>query len=687
MDYGREEKFWRLFQAEIWRVLALGKDKQQWDALKKKMASEGQYRVLKVMQAVEPQMADVGFGMRYFWLTSVVNGRKYPPLAPEMGGSARWNQRVLSEQYRAPLEIHSAHEAPCNDIVQNPAINDCSFVASLINIKNKVPASLRIMSPMPSLYNLNLHFNGASNRLVQVDLAELRNRPSVISNDPLDAIFENAYLQVKNDSSFNYCGSNTAVDTFLLNGFIPEICKSDKSTFSKICKLFRSSACLISIGTGASVTDPQFLINHDYPVMDLTEDNLLVIRDPLNSQKVWNLQERAFFENFQVAYLNWNPALLFAKHQVQHFKYDITKSNTSSSPIDKPVFEIQNNSDKPEPAWILLERHINTSAIESDKCYVDETSYDLLPGYSGNGSNMGFHLLKLNLQPQEHKLVVCHSDISANYSLHFHHVSNLIQVHKFDKCKVLVSVQDEWNATDDCGPFSNSCYYMNPTFELIVRSTEQTTHYVNIQLISSGCALVNAQVFYLDDRELARPILFDSRYEEKIHCRRAIPLATNTSYQIVCSSYKKDNNSTFQLTVINSSRPQALHLKRIYPQFGPYKYRERRDFKWSPNSNRKKFTLSSNFTTAFQLRILRLQFSPALSIRVNVFTTDTKQSVVENKCFSTAPRHGLVISDAFISSRQSLTLLIEKDGPSQMLDETLMRLEVGSEFQIAIDEL
>ncbi|SCU77362.1 LAME_0A00848g1_1 [Lachancea meyersii CBS 8951] len=684
-----ESGFWGAFCHQTWQVLALGKDKNEWFKLKDKLALNKQERVVWAMERVEKEVVKRSVETRYRWLTSVVWGRRFVPVSVQDAGEARWSEgedekKEVEEAEEETKEV-KAKDYDISGISQNPAINNCSFVASLINIRQRASPTLAVTHAGPGWYNVNLHFNGAANRLVQVHAPRLTKQPVVLSADLADRALENAYMQVKNNSSYRFDGSNSAVDTFLLNGFIPEALATHKISFQRIATIFKSSACLITLGTGATARDPQFLPCHDYPVIGIADDTSPVIRDPLDALNTCTLSQQQFSENFQVAYLNWDFTKLFARHSVLSFKYDISQNRFSPSPVEKPIYEVVNRSDTAEPIWVLLERHLGHTFTENDFCHLGLVSSDLQPSVqSSNSSNLGFSLLKLELGPGDRKLVACHSNVSANYSIHFYHVSGLVQAQKYDKNQNSASVDGEWDATTNFGSFSSPFYYMNPTFELLINTRAQTTHYIDMQLISDESAAVNAQVYHCDDAEFARPLTMDNTYESKVYARRAIPLATNTRYHVVCSCFRHDIKDKFKLIVVDSTGCDSLKLKRIVPQFGPYRYHDKYDFRWNTN-NRKKIQASSELTTKAQLRILPLQPCPTMSIRVSIFTKNTKTAVFTTNEFSKVPKYGIILKDITLLSREPLVLLVEKDGPSNAFEDTVMRLELGSDFTVAID--
>ncbi|CUS20878.1 LAQU0S02e00430g1_1 [Lachancea quebecensis] len=707
MSLKSSQLIWKSFNDAIWNTLALGKeDKVRWEEVRRRAHELNDDVLSETLASYEKCYRKVGFEARFLWLTSVLNGRRYPPVNAEKGGPVSWNEEIdelpsnrwEGLQHACKLSSTDSFQLSVNqfknpNIEQNSRISDCSFVASLINIRGQCPEYLKVSRVgSSSVFNVNLHFNGAGNRLVRVELSNIplsseEGRLAIISENSEDIALELAYFQIRNGSKYTFGGSNTAIDTFLLCGFIPEILSIKEGSGEYLRNLLRKGICLVTLGTGQTVKSSQFLINHDYPVLGLDPEGHIIVRDPLSISKTFSLDEQSFMENFNAACVNWKCSLLFSEHQKVHFKYSAEKCNASVSALGKPIFRLKSESEVSEPLWILLERHLGKHNNENNACAVREAARDLYPIDTEKGSNTGFHLLKLTLEPGDFKYIYCHSDVSANFTLHFFHVSRCMKVEKFNANSVSVSVEDEWDMTTDHGPFSNPTYYMNPTFELIIEAKDQSTHYANIQLETVGNSLVNAQVFHCDDHDLTRPILFDGRYENKVHARRAVPLSPGTPYKIICSAYERYTNKSFRLSVTDPAEPCRLRLRRIYPQFGSRMFQTKHEFNWPPNSNRKKIEILPSATMELQIRVLPLQFTSALSIRCNIFLSDTGQAVFVNNDFLPTPRHGKLIQKFKVIKSQRLTLIIEKDGPLTALSDVPIRLEIGSDFKILLYDI
>lgn len=297
------EQLWRSLNVLVWKTFAVGSgDGHNWDEIHQEAAKAGDKSLASAVQSFRKLSESIDFNIRFLWLTSVSEGRKYPPIDAQHAGPLSWNAPDRLSEVSYPFK--KLEERPCySGIQQNSSINDCSLVASLINIRRNAPSSLRSFHiEYSSTYNINLHFNGAHNRLVRADTESIPTDArgellALYSNNFEDIMLELAYLQVRNASRYDFRGSNTAVDTYLLNGFIPEICRVESSLYTRLKKLLKEAVCLVSLGTGSSVKDARFLINHDYPVLGLTSAADLIIRDPLNSSVTYTLSEDTFLKS------------------------------------------------------------------------------------------------------------------------------------------------------------------------------------------------------------------------------------------------------------------------------------------------------------------------------------------------------------------------------------------------------
>ncbi|KAI5237754.1 cysteine proteinase [Aureobasidium subglaciale] len=314
------------------------------------------------------------------------------------------------------------------DLVQDAA-TDCSVVASLCALvargergHAKILGSMMfpydntegrpMMSPNGK-YALKLNFNGTYRRVEIDDRLPVSKSPRVLHvidrhNPSLlwPALIEKAYLKVR--GSYDFPGSNSGTDLWILSGWIPEqiFLQSDDTITHNIWKrIFKSHQygdVLITMGTGKISSRTERAIGlageHDYAVLDLREvdgQKFMLVKNPWCEGMSWKGSiPRSFVDNedeedeevlpssrdllnsddrltpgtfwmdlnsvmqyFESIYLNWNPGL-FQHRQDIHFAWDLSASSTSSkykSFGDHQQFQMSIAASG--TAWLLLSRH------------------------------------------------------------------------------------------------------------------------------------------------------------------------------------------------------------------------------------------------------------------------------------------------------------------------------------------
>ncbi|KAJ6439985.1 cysteine protease PalB [Purpureocillium lavendulum] len=297
------------------------------------------------------------------------------------------------------------------DLVQD-ITTDCSVVASLSAAakvlvgKHAVLAS--IMNPYdhakgrPKLspsgkYVLRMNFNGCSRRVVIDDTlpASRTNRALFVidrRNPRLlwPALLEKAYLKVR--GGYDFPGSNSGTDLWVLTGWIPEqlfLQREDfdlDETWERIKAAHESHDVVLTLGTGRISTEEEQLMGligeHCYAVEDLalTADGArnLLIKNPWcdaplmtgigrfdsrgaeKKNTTWMAIEDVA-QHFESMYLNWNPGL-FAHRQDRHFAWDIPPKYLGGSVVQNPQFSI--SSATGGTVWVLVSRHFVDAELE-----------------------------------------------------------------------------------------------------------------------------------------------------------------------------------------------------------------------------------------------------------------------------------------------------------------------------------
>lgn len=289
------------------------------------------------------------------------------------------------------------------DLVQDAA-TDCSVVASLCaavaRVKRGHPLIFTTcMSPfdrekglpkisMNGKYIACMNFNGCFRKVVIDDRIPTSNKNRVIHvvdrNNPgllWPPLIEKAYLKVR--GGYDFPGSNSGTDIWILTGWIPEqvfLQDSDLELdrlWNRIVKGFSYGDVLVTMGTGQISKKTERALGlagqHDYAVLDLREvdgQRLMLIKNPWVEGSSWHgrfkgvsqvktrtdeetlidfndepvdsprdllnvddqLKPGTFWmdidnvaQHFESIYLNWNAGL-FSVRQDVHFAWDLSES-------------------------------------------------------------------------------------------------------------------------------------------------------------------------------------------------------------------------------------------------------------------------------------------------------------------------------------------------------------------------
>lgn len=286
-------------------------------------------------------------------------------------------------------------------LYQSNNMSTCSFLASMISIMNYNPEILsKIIHPFginTYKYLICLFVNGCQ-RVVRINdklpfmaCSSLNSNKSGLyiksySNDAIvwPALIEKAYLKLVGSNSYEFEGSNSGFDTYLLTGWIPQYLKTNHVTKKddfwdliytnfkpNITKNKNVQNLLINAGTGSSsfntIIDGNNSIflaaNHDFSIIDLkvTEtDKFLLIRNPwyLEKNREFWINLDKFLKCFETIYLNWNPEFF----QLNSFDKFIGTVGFEISPnsdvMDKPQYTIENSSNYEQKVFLFINEDI-----------------------------------------------------------------------------------------------------------------------------------------------------------------------------------------------------------------------------------------------------------------------------------------------------------------------------------------
>lgn len=326
------------------------------------------------------------------------------------------------------------------DLVQD-ITTDCSVVASLCAgtsraLKGHGTLLASIIYPYDKVklrprvskngrYIFRLHFNGCFRKVVIDDRLPTSNSSRSLhvvdrKNPQLlwPALLEKAYLKVR--GGYDFPGSNSGADLWVLTGWIPEqvflqryvssrlgnlninFKLSDdlqhQQLWSRVLRSFGFGDVMITLGTGKLSHKEERELGlageHDYAVIDMKEEGsqrLLLIKNPWCDGMIWKgsipippsdssqswsqdllstlpatetpapgsfwMTFEDIVQYFESLYLNWNPGL-FTHRQDHHFTWTLPAINTPGSFAHNPQYSFSSNAT--DTVWIVLSRHFAT---------------------------------------------------------------------------------------------------------------------------------------------------------------------------------------------------------------------------------------------------------------------------------------------------------------------------------------
>lgn len=517
------------------------------------------------------------FNDKFQWMTSFLYGRRYPPLGDDLVVKEPWNDLQQLDSIikygNEPIDLVKMQPDFTTEerIVQNRRVNNCSLICSLTNAREE--NQIKSYS-VHNVFNVILHFNG-SNRLVSVlrdsnfpkcskDGAAL----TLFSHNIEDMLIELAYFEIKNNRNYAYGGSNTATDTYLLTGWIPEILNLGDVSFSEIRKCYQFNA-MLALGTD-SVKGKEVTENHDFVVTSVNwKKEQFTILNPHGTENPTVYTWDDLIKEFKWLYVNWDPYSKYTQRVKLHDRYS-DKFNAYPTWTQKPLMCIENKSNSIQNCHLYLERHLLDDSILESNLTIGEIPRSGFTAVSAEGNNSGFCNMQLRLNPHETRLIFYHSDKKCNLTFHLLSNSGLVSM---SKCKSdILTAESSWNITNNQWTIGTSEYFKSPVFKLKSDGFDDT--YLDFELVSQLPAKVNFQIFESDDYALQRPIFKNDTYSPQIFSKHGVRLLKGREYFIVCS-IAHHITSPFIFTLRNPETKQSkFELSPYSLGFGGLRYNE-----------------------------------------------------------------------------------------------------------------
>lgn len=451
--------------------------------------------------------------------TSVINGREYVPfmsvdlnekftfpipytdkhgmldLAPKQKAKlVRWARP--SEFMSKPTMIQVVD---CYSVKQT-VVSDCSFVASIaISAQHEKRFGKKLITciiyPQNSkgepVYNpsgkymIKLRINGVPRKVVLDDYLPLgqHNEPlcsySSNRNELWISLLEKAYMKVM--GGYDFPGSNSNIDLYVLTGWIPERVSirpegdvfDREGTFKKLFQRFHQGDVLVTLATGemtqAEADRAGLVPTHAYALLDIRQVDglqLFLLKnpwshlrwkgnyserderhwtpklkkalnyDPLDAQNFDNgvfwIDFDSLCKFFDVIYMNWKPDLFrytFVTHQTWNSALGPAKDMYDISNNPQYTLELQGDEGA---LWILLSRHITDIAdFKNNKEYITVllyknqgkrvyNPYDPPPYIDGMRINSPHYLCKTVITPDTpKKLTLIVSQFNKTTHIHY----------------------------------------------------------------------------------------------------------------------------------------------------------------------------------------------------------------------------------------------------------------------------
>lgn len=340
-----------------------------------------------------------------------------------------------SQTRRGISQVCYQHARECVYQMENPhkKLANTDFGPQLIRSIQLYPYDDETHLPLisaPGKYIFRMHFNGCYRKVIIDDFLPSsktsRSLHVIDRNNPTAfwaALVEKAYLKVR--GGYDFPGSNSGTDIWVLTGWIPEQVflhhdeLSPDELWDRLFSFFRSEDVLLTIGTGKLTGNEENELGliglHDYAVLDMKINggvHQFLIKNPWASGTVWKGFGQAGFEDvtdetsselgsshsfvsapgtfwmdcdkvfqhFENLYLNWNPKL-FKYRQDTHFQWNLaSQSSVSGCFAQSPQFSISSKAGG--MVWLLLGKHFKTGDYpRSEGQLLDVSSAFEEPGY------------------------------------------------------------------------------------------------------------------------------------------------------------------------------------------------------------------------------------------------------------------------------------------------------------------
>ena len=611
----------------------------------------------------------LSYGEKILWLSSLVNDHFYPPII-KMEGTPTFSEQFVGEKSQVKLNqlVYPKEEGvflkdvditcwthAAEDLLNlhQDLLNNCSFVSSFLSLVERGQSNILIGLILPhvsqDLFFVKLHFNG-SPRIVCVDnilpFSENPSRSYITkssSNKDLlwPALIEKAYLSVLG-SGYEFKGSNMAIDTYMLSGWIPEIVRIESRTLDYLETLwgpFCKGEVLLGLGSGALSASLSNKLNitpeHDYLLLTDCENDNLMLKNP------WNILSKPF-ESFlsirksnihflKYLYINWNPEKIFKFHRSLQFIYILNDKDFSQ--YLKPQFSIKNESSLENTVWLLLEKHLpemGPSSVFSMDIYATHSGERVLVpnqytiAYKSGFSNSRLTLAKFAMVPGQNYTVVVSSSLKGSFTIGlYNNVSEdtFLSKARYNFKTSMPIIHGAWSSGASGGNWSFLSYIENPQYDIQINKRTLLLICLTSELLGEG---VNFHLFRSTPqaKELAlkafdpKDLLFNEKYVVS-HQYRAVELDPGF-YKLILSTYSPQRCGHFKLLILHNADHQDIRISKINPSLGLFT---------------DSFIMNWNNSNSISLRLSTIDDESTFTLRVRNSSSEDRKALFPQRSY------------------------------------------------------
>lgn len=239
--------------------------------------------------------------------------------------------------------------------------------------------------------------------------------------------------------------------------------------------------------------DDDWNAKHDEPVFGTKhlQESLPPIAEQAGSTSpgVFWISLDNVFRHFASIYLNWNTALFTHRYDL-HFSWDLSTKKSEGCIGSNPQFSLTNPSPQPALVWLLLERHISSTASGENTNSLDKAGYISLYVFENSGRRVyrpegALHrgpyvdspqtLLRLDAVPPKTTYTIAISSQDLQKTPHTFTLSAFsltpLRIHDAeDPYTYHRTLQSQWLPETAGGNAQSPTYSSNPQFRLSISS-------------------------------------------------------------------------------------------------------------------------------------------------------------------------------------------------------------------------